>query len=240
MAPTDKVILNFNSDGRLGMIVKPESDKQLGDPAFSPTGYTQVIIDKSDYESVVGQEQLISAIWPKLQADYSDLVVTIEAREQQEVDSKVAKEQARQQRITDGFISDWIPSSPELVDAMLDLAGVTPRDTVFDLGCGDGRVLVAAGQRGARVVGIELDGDLISQAQSAVSQLSRVSLIQEDMSNSNLSKATIIIVTVENIQSMEAKLKGARVPVVAYYGDFSSWSPTQETIVGHERIRLWE
>lgn len=64
--------------------------------------------------------------------------------------------------------SFWAPASDELIQAALDLAGVRPGDRFLDLGCGDGRVLVAAGRRGARVRGIEID--------AALAQASRRSL----------------------------------------------------------------
>lgn len=52
----------------------------------------------------------------------------------------------------------WVPSSMQVIYRMLDMAGVGPDDTVYDLGCGDGRILVAAAKRyHARAVGIEID-----------------------------------------------------------------------------------
>ena len=49
----------------------------------------------------------------------------------------------------------WVPTPPELVERMLDMAGVTPRDFVIDLGSGDGRNVIAAARRGARALGVE-------------------------------------------------------------------------------------
>jgi SAM-dependent methyltransferase len=56
------------------------------------------------------------------------------------------------------------PSSPAIVKEMLRLAAVTGDDVVYDLGSGDGRVLIAAARAGARGVGVELDRDLIEQS----------------------------------------------------------------------------
>ena len=59
----------------------------------------------------------------------------------------------------------FVPSPPGVVAKMLDMAGVGKADVVYDLGCGDGRVVVAAAKKyGARGVGIELDATLVRQA----------------------------------------------------------------------------
>src|SRR4051812_24405613 len=59
----------------------------------------------------------------------------------------------------------YVPSNPTIVDAMLKLAEVSKRDVVYDLGSGDGRVVIAAAkQYGARGVGIDIDPDLVAQA----------------------------------------------------------------------------
>src|SRR5687768_8869751 len=55
----------------------------------------------------------------------------------------------------------WVPTPPEMVEAMLDLAKVTPQDFVMDLGSGDGRNIIAAAKRGARAVGVEYNPDMV-------------------------------------------------------------------------------
>ena len=47
------------------------------------------------------------------------------------------------------ILAPFVPTPPEVVERMLDLAGVTSSDVVYDLGCGDGRVVIAAAKRGA-------------------------------------------------------------------------------------------
>src|SRR5437762_12450821 len=54
----------------------------------------------------------------------------------------------------------WVPSPQELVDKMLDMAKVTPKDYVIDLGSGDGRTVITAAKRGARARGIEFNPDM--------------------------------------------------------------------------------
>src|SRR5207245_9712951 len=56
----------------------------------------------------------------------------------------------------------WVPSPQELVDRMLDMAKVTPRDYVIDLGSGDGRTVITAAKRGARALGVEFNPDLVA------------------------------------------------------------------------------
>src|SRR5215208_1956351 len=58
----------------------------------------------------------------------------------------------------------YIDTPQDVVAKMLDLADVTATDTVYDLGSGDGRILMAAGRRGAKAVGIEIDEDLADRS----------------------------------------------------------------------------
>ena len=63
----------------------------------------------------------------------------------------------------------YVPTSPEAVDAMLKLAGVQKSDTVYDLGCGDGRIVVAAAKNfGAHSVGIDIDPVRLQEAKDNV------------------------------------------------------------------------
>lgn len=73
---------------------------------------------------------------------------------------------ARRDRETARTWPFWAPSAREAVDAALDLAEVGPGVRVLDLGCGDGQVLLAAAERGATVLGVEADPDLVAEAQA--------------------------------------------------------------------------
>ena len=59
----------------------------------------------------------------------------------------------------------WVPTSQALVDKMLDMAKVTPQDTVYDLGSGDGRTVITAAKRGARARGIEYEPEMVALSQ---------------------------------------------------------------------------
>ncbi|PNH07493.1 hypothetical protein TSOC_006036, partial [Tetrabaena socialis] len=82
-----------------------------------------------------------------------------------------------------------------VISRVLDMTAVGPGDCVYDLGCGDGRVLVAAARRGARCVGYELDPELVRDAVQAartagVEQLVRV--VRADAATANVAEATVI------------------------------------------------
>src|ERR1041384_5981960 len=55
----------------------------------------------------------------------------------------------------------WVPTPQAVVDRMLDLARVTPKDYVIDLGSGDGRTVITAAKRGAHAMGIEYNPDMV-------------------------------------------------------------------------------
>src|SRR6266540_1174501 len=56
----------------------------------------------------------------------------------------------------------WVPTPQALVDKMLDMAKVTPKDYVIDLGSGDGRTVITAAKRGARALGVEFNPDMVA------------------------------------------------------------------------------
>lgn len=62
------------------------------------------------------------------------------------------------------ILAPYVPTPPEVVERMLDLAGVTGSDVVYDLGCGDGRIVIAAAKRGARAVGVDIEPHWVAEA----------------------------------------------------------------------------
>jgi precorrin-6B methylase 2 len=89
----------------------------------------------------------------------------------------------------------WVPTSPELVERMLDMAKLTPSDYVIDLGSGDGRNIIAAAKRGARGHGVEFNPDMVAlsrrlAAEAGVSD--RAQFIEGDMYAADISKATVL------------------------------------------------
>ncbi len=90
----------------------------------------------------------------------------------------------------------WVPTSQALVDKMLDLAKVTPNDTVYDLGSGDGRTVITAAKRGARAFGIEYNPDMVElskkNAKEAGVSEDRATFMKADLFETDFSKATVI------------------------------------------------
>jgi SAM-dependent methyltransferase len=84
----------------------------------------------------------------------------------------------------------------DVVAAMLDLAEVSERDTVYDLGSGDGRVLLAAARdRGAKAVGIEIDPELVDHSRQAIAAAGlddKVRVVRGDLFKQNLRPATVV------------------------------------------------
>jgi len=93
-------------------------------------------------------------------------------------------------------LAPFVASPAAVADRMLELAEVTEKDVVYDLGCGNGEILVAAAKRrGARCVGIEMESARISDARAAVRAARverRVTLIEGDVRDVDLNSATVV------------------------------------------------
>ena len=105
----------------------------------------------------------------------------------------------------------WVPTSPALLEKMLDLAKVTPQDFVMDLGSGDGRNVIAAGKRGARAVGVEYNPDLVELSRQKAKEAGvsdKVTFVQGDMYEADISKATVMALFLlpSNLERLKDKL----------------------------------
>ncbi len=90
----------------------------------------------------------------------------------------------------------WIPSPPGMVEMMLDMAQVSDRDFVVDLGSGDGRNVIAAAKRGARARGVEYNPKLVELSKrAAVAQgvADKASFVQGDMFEADVSDASVLV-----------------------------------------------
>jgi SAM-dependent methyltransferase len=90
----------------------------------------------------------------------------------------------------------WIPSPEQSVNAMLDLARITPRDYVIDLGSGDGRNVIGAAKRGARALGVEYNPDLVELSRRAAAEAGvaeRAAFVQGDMFEADISQASVLL-----------------------------------------------
>jgi precorrin-6B methylase 2 len=89
----------------------------------------------------------------------------------------------------------WVPTPQALVDKMLDMTKVTPKDYVVDLGSGDGRTVITAAKRGARAMGIEYNPDMVelSKANAAKAGVGeKATFVKADLFESDFSQATVI------------------------------------------------
>ncbi len=126
----------------------------------------------------------------------------------------------------------YVSTPQPVVDEMLALAQVGPKDNVYDLGCGDGRfVITAAGKFGARGVGIDIDPKRLEEAMAGAKRAGvtgRVSFRQEDLFKTDFSTATVV--TLFLLPELNARLAprlraslrpGAR--IVAYEFGIPGW-----------------
>ena len=106
----------------------------------------------------------------------------------------------------------WVPTSPELVEKMLDLAKVTANDVVMDLGSGDGRMIIAAAKRGARAIGVEYNPEMVKLARRLAADAGvaeRATFIEGDMFEADISKATVLALFLlpDNLKRLEPKFR---------------------------------
>jgi hypothetical protein len=91
----------------------------------------------------------------------------------------------------------WVPTPPELVETMMDLAKVTPQDFVIDLGSGDGRNVIAAAKRGARALGVEFNGKMVELSRQYAKEAGvadKATFTEGDMYVADISKASVMAI----------------------------------------------
>jgi hypothetical protein len=128
----------------------------------------------------------------------------------------------------------WVPTAAALVEKMLDMAKVTPKDFVMDLGSGDGRNVIAAAKRGARGVGVEYNNDLVILSNRLAAEAGvadKAKFVQGDMYAADISQATVLalFLLTENMDRMVPKFlalkPGTRI-VVNTFG-ITGWTPDE-------------
>jgi ubiquinone/menaquinone biosynthesis C-methylase UbiE len=150
-------------------------------------------------------------------------------------------------------LAPFVPSPQEVVDKMLEMAGVKKDDMVYDLGCGDGRIIITAAQKfGAHATGVELDPELFKKTQEHIHRLKldgQVKVIHGNLLDIDLSPATVVtlyLLTASNSKvkpNLEKYLRpGAR--VVSHDFEVKGWTPVKvEKITQNSRthtIYLYE
>lgn len=142
----------------------------------------------------------------------------------------------------------YVPTPQEVVEAMLQMANVTSKDVVYDLGSGDGRIPITAAQKfGATAVGIDINPERIKQANENLAKAGvgdKVKFLNQDLFETDLSPATVItlyLLPTLNVKLMPTlkKLKpGTR--IVSHSFDMgSAWPPEKTQDVNGRMIYYW-
>jgi SAM-dependent methyltransferase len=144
-------------------------------------------------------------------------------------------------------IVPFVPSPQDVVDKMIELADVKPGDVVYDLGSGDGRIVITAAKKGAKAVGFDIDGDLVKQSRANIQKAgvqNSAEIRQQDILTVDLSPASVV--TMYLLPDVNLKLKphllsqlkpGSR--VVSHAFDMGDWKPDKVERVNGRTIYLW-
>jgi ubiquinone/menaquinone biosynthesis C-methylase UbiE len=155
-----------------------------------------------------------------------------------------APRQAQKKRLDAPFV----PSMVEIAEGMLKLAKVTKDDVVYDLGCGDGRIVIMAAKKfGARGVGVDIDRERIRESNRNARKAGvagRVRFIRQDLFETNISKATVVTLYLKPEVNLRLRPKLLRelkpgTRVVSNSFDMGDWVPDKiEAVLGNS-IYFW-
>jgi SAM-dependent methyltransferase len=143
----------------------------------------------------------------------------------------------------------FLPTPPDVVAAMLKVARVGKGDVVYDLGSGDGRIVISAVKDfgAARGVGIDIDPERVAEARASARRAGvedRVTFLNQDLFATNFSEATVV--TLYLLPSLNLRLRpkllselkpGTR--VVSHAFDIGDWVPEQTLDVGGRAVYVW-
>jgi SAM-dependent methyltransferase len=140
----------------------------------------------------------------------------------------------------------WMPTPEALVERMLTMAQVTPRDVVYDLGSGDGRLVIAAAKRGAQAYGVEYNPDLVAFSENrarAQGMAQKAHFVHGDIFETDFSKATVVTLYLLSTLNMRLRphlLKmrpGTR--VVSHAFTMEDWTPDETSRTSDRTAYLW-
>jgi cyclopropane fatty-acyl-phospholipid synthase-like methyltransferase len=144
----------------------------------------------------------------------------------------------------------FVPTREPVVKVMLTMAKVTKDDVVYDLGCGDGAIVIAAAKLGARAIGVDIDPQRIQEATENVRKAGvqdRVTLIRGDIFDPNLKIGDATVVTLYLLPSLNEKLMprlqtelkpGTRIVSHAFSMP-DSWPPEKTEEVDNTTVYYW-
>ncbi|PXA91697.1 SAM-dependent methyltransferase [Nostoc sp. 3335mG] len=145
------------------------------------------------------------------------------------------------------FEVPYVPTPPEVVTGMLDLAELKAGERLIDLGSGDGRIPIAAAKRGASALGVEIDHRLVTRARSLAQiadQSARARFVRADLFSVSLRDADVV--TLYLLPDVNQRLKpkllnelrpGAR--VVSHAFDMGDWTPDVARSIAERQVYLW-
>ena len=134
----------------------------------------------------------------------------------------------------------YVPTPEAVVNAMLELANVGPKDFVVDLGSGDGRILIAAAtKRGARGFGVDIDGALVSEARREAERqgvAGRVEFLEENLIITDIGRASVLTLYLSSRLMMELRPRFLRelrpgTRIVSHDFDMEDWQPDARATV---------
>ena len=169
-----------------------------------------------------------------LQVVFYFSLVTVAATQSTQAPSKPYEPEVGQE----GKDVVWVPTPQPVVDKMLDLAHVTAKDFVIDLGSGDGRTVITAAKRGARALGIEYNPDMVELSKKNAAKegvTDRASFMKADLFESDFSKATVITMFLLPTINMQLRPKllelrpGTRIASNSF--TMEDWQPDQSVTV---------
>jgi SAM-dependent methyltransferase len=142
----------------------------------------------------------------------------------------------------------YVPTPQEVVDGMLELADVKKGEVVYDLGCGDGRIVITAAKKfGATGIGVDLNPERIEEANANAVEAKvtdKVTFHEGDLFNFDFSKADVL--TLYLLPDVNLKLKpkilaemkpGSR--VVSHAFNMGDWEPDKSTTIDGRNVYLW-
>ena len=132
----------------------------------------------------------------------------------------------------------WVPTPPELVERMLELADVTPQDFVIDLGSGDGRNVIAAARRGARALGVEYNPQMVELSKRnavAAGVADKATFVEGDMYQADISQANVLALFLlpNNMLQLRQKFLGLRPGsrIVSNTFGIEGWTPDETVMI---------
>jgi SAM-dependent methyltransferase len=135
----------------------------------------------------------------------------------------------------------WVPTHPSVVEKMLDVANVTARDVVVDLGSGDGRSVIAAAKRGARAIGFVYNAELVELSRKLAAEAGvagRASFVQGDMYQADFRDATVLALFLlpANLEKLKDKILALRPGTRVVLNTFTvyDWKPDERVRVSGE------